>query len=213
MLHDPIRSRTVQITKDNVNMILHPSRLRREVWVIQVYTDTDWLSSHVAPIWEDTADALADVVQFGRINADVDTAVVKKLPIKPRLYPTILLMSYHMMRPLMYQGVYDITAAKLKSWVTAHFPTCYPIYHASRPAQDFLHLLPPPNTLVISQQPLALRLRSRILRHADVLRFAVALGHEAKVLGGQLGCHHPEKDTCLILVPSVRVRNHLAPDR
>eukprot|EP00820_Chromera_velia_P021862 Cvel_30393.t1-p1 / transcript=Cvel_30393.t1 / gene=Cvel_30393 / organism=Chromera_velia_CCMP2878 / gene_product=DnaJ homolog subfamily B member 3, putative / transcript_product=DnaJ homolog subfamily B member 3, putative / location=Cvel_scaffold4324:248-9886(-) / protein_length=870 / sequence_SO=supercontig / SO=protein_coding / is_pseudo=false len=91
------------------------------VWVVQVFSETEEFCRHLAPVWEETATQLSGIATFARVNALRDKATVKKLPVKPRVLPTVVVFAKGA-KPHVYGNLYNPSVRSLRDFVTSNFP-------------------------------------------------------------------------------------------
>ena len=94
------------------------------VWVIQVYDDLDSHSKHFAQQWDAVAGseiAQTAGIKFGRVNVRRDRAVLGRLPMRARTFPTVMMFSRNTM-PTIF-SIADTSSKALRRWVLAEVPS------------------------------------------------------------------------------------------
>lgn len=81
---------STSITADNYASTVLTSN---DVWVIQLFSNSDSASGQLHPIWEDISQKNQRVLKFGRIDVDKDKPCLKKIPIQQGFPPTIFMMA------------------------------------------------------------------------------------------------------------------------
>lgn len=118
--YEPIMSDySVSLTSFNYQRLVAESS---SVWVIQVYDDLDSYSVHFASQWDSVAGSsdFADHVKFGRVNVRRDRALLSRLPMRAKLFPTVLMFSRDTMPSIF--SIADTSSAALRKWIKAEMP-------------------------------------------------------------------------------------------
>lgn len=68
-------------------------RASNDVWVVQLYTNSDSGSGMYHPIWEDLSQKNQRVMRFGRIDMEADADALKLIPVKSGFPPTIFMVA------------------------------------------------------------------------------------------------------------------------
>eukprot|EP00918_Siedleckia_nematoides_P081840 GHVU01179405.1.p1 GENE.GHVU01179405.1~~GHVU01179405.1.p1 ORF type:complete len:541 (-),score=89.13 GHVU01179405.1:583-2205(-) len=115
-----------------------------DVWVVFVYRDNDEYSSGISSHWEAAAAEASGVpgLKFGRINFDTDRRVARRLPIRVRLTPTILMFEPKGSMAPENMDFMKMAAGSdaLLPWITQHFPVVVPTLSSTEQVSSFLRI-------------------------------------------------------------------------
>ena len=119
--YEPIISdHSVSLTSFNYHKLVDESS---HVWVIQVFDDLDGNSRYFGSHWDSVAGSeLAQIgIKFGRVNARRDKAVLSFLPMRAKMFPTVMMFSRDTMPSIF--SLADISSKALRRWVLAYLPS------------------------------------------------------------------------------------------
>ena len=119
--YEPIVSdHSVSLTSFNYHKLVDESS---HVWVVQVYDDLDGNSRYFGSHWDTVAGSdLAQIgIKFGRINARRDKAVLSFLPMRAKMFPTVIMFSRDTMPSIF--SLADISSKALRRWILANLPS------------------------------------------------------------------------------------------
>jgi len=125
---------SLSLTKETLTQALNGSA---QIWVVQVYSDVDSHSKQFAPFWESVAADLGSSLKFGRINALTDKDCLAMLPVRVKLFPTVLLLSagnYPAIFPLS-----ELSAGAFRKWIETEIPNVFElgIVDSSKPTVTY----------------------------------------------------------------------------
>ncbi|UKK01908.2 molecular chaperone protein DnaJ [Theileria orientalis] len=86
---DMIPSKTTDLTVSNFDKLVKNSK---KIWVVMVYSDDSQRCKLFTPIWDEFAAKYEKYAKFGRVNALLDEKLLRRLPTKPLLHPSIFLL-------------------------------------------------------------------------------------------------------------------------
>jgi curved DNA-binding protein CbpA len=118
--YEPIMSDySVSLTSFNYQRLVAESA---SVWVIQVYDDLDSHSVHFASQWDAVAGSseLSSHIKFGRVNARRDRGLLSRLPIRAKLFPTVMLFTRDTMPSIF--SIADTSSKALRKWIQSEIP-------------------------------------------------------------------------------------------
>ena len=119
--YEPILSdHSVSLTSFNYHKLVSESP---HVWVIQVFDDLDGNSRYFGTHWDTVAGSdLSQIgIKFGRVNIRRDKAVLPLLPMRAKMFPTVIMFSRDTMPSIF--SLADISSKALKRWILAYLPS------------------------------------------------------------------------------------------
>lgn len=188
-----IDSIAVTLTSQNFDELV-TSTLMYQVWVIQVFTDLDPLCRHIAPAWEEAVLQLDKSIEFGRINARTTKVLLSRLPVKVRIFPTIIMLFGQMSE--IYQNIFQMTSSNFLSWIVRYYPSSYQRLYDTNTIESFLKSSSNSYSpiMVVSPHPsLPLSIRSKLYHHRLVYQFAHTLNTEIKSLSQSWNLSQPDR--------------------
>jgi len=118
--YEPIMSDfSVSLTSFNYErLVAHSSH----IWVIQVYDDLSGNSKYFSSHWDSVAGTGlgGGRIKFGRVNARRDKAVLSMLPMRAKVYPTVMMFSKDTMPSIF--SLADMSSRALRKWIVADLP-------------------------------------------------------------------------------------------
>eukprot|EP00919_Chromeraceae_sp_WS-2016_P059987 GHVR01142554.1.p1 GENE.GHVR01142554.1~~GHVR01142554.1.p1 ORF type:complete len:704 (+),score=167.55 GHVR01142554.1:52-2163(+) len=116
---DSLQSDTVYLDERNFDHLVTDGD---DIWVIQVFSETDSRCRSFAPYWEEVASQLHEVAKFGRIDALRQKEVLKKLPVKAAELPLVILIAKGQ-QPSVFSSAMGVSVATLKNFVAESLPS------------------------------------------------------------------------------------------
>lgn len=180
--YEPIGSDySISLTSFNYQRLVAESS---SVWVIQVYDDLDSYSVHFASQWDSVAGSseFAGHVKFGRVNVRRDRALLAMLPMRAKLFPTVMLFTRDTMPSIF--SLADTSSKALRKWIQKEMP-----HHVGETSSSNRYEVVLTGTRPLDKALTALELRSASVRFARIfdIRYETGNGWRASVVDKSTG--------------------------
>jgi curved DNA-binding protein CbpA len=118
---DLAKSVSIDLTAENFeDLVLRSS----DVWMINVYHPDEGFSSQIHPFWESVAQDEQKYARFGRLDAFKHKDALKFLPMRPRMYPTVMRLARGMVPEIF--PIYEADANGLPRFFLTYYPRSFP---------------------------------------------------------------------------------------
>ncbi|KAF7458641.1 putative DnaJ protein [Cryptosporidium felis] len=157
-------------------------------WVIQVYTDHDELCRYFSSIWEESVDEMNKYYRFGRVHAEKENKLLKKLPINVKVYPAVFVITNGYPYEI-YTKIYEPSSDSFIEFLSESFPNTMRILNSEKMILGWLrnneNTIKPKILITSNRQFPSILIRSLALKWKPIFEFSYYFGKEnTKIFDG-----------------------------